>query len=502
MPIRDGAGSFKCDSEVPVLTVMCLGYLIWTAAYNVFLHPLRSYPGPTLWAMSRIPYTRGFLSGDMHHRILELHKTYGPVVRVAPDFLSYSHPDALKEIRGHRKGGRVEHPKDPVHVGANVDSVFGADRDNHTRMRRAMAHGFSAQAIAEQQPIIQKYVDLMIRRLHEECAGGTRSVDVVKWFNFATFDIIGDLAFGEPFSCLEGSTYHPWVAMIFSSVKDLAWSINLNRYPAIAPLLKRLLVPKEVMSKFAQHRALSEERVRNRLAIDTDRPDFLDAMTKRRGDAKELTFQELVGNASLLITAGSETTATALSAATYYLGMNPRALARLTAEVRSTFAREDEIDLLSVQNLTYMLAVLDEALRMYPPAPGGQPRKIHKDGDVILGRFVPGGTVVENWQWPMCHNPAWFTRPDDFVPERWLGDPRFAGDTKEARQPFSYGPRNCIGKNLAYAEMRLILARVVWAFDIKLAEDAKGWDERSKMYLLWEKGPVNVFLTPRESESV
>ncbi|KAK4235694.1 cytochrome P450, partial [Achaetomium macrosporum] len=478
--------------------------LLCTAVYNVFFHPLRSYPGPKLWAMARIPYTRGYLSGNLHRRILELHKTYGPVVRVAPDFLSYSHPDAIKEIRGHRKGGKVEHGKDPVHVRGNTHSVFGADRGDHTRMRRAMAHGFSAQAMIEQQPIIQKYVDLMIRRLHEECAGGTRPVNVVKWFNFTTFDIIGDLSFGEPFGCLEGSSYHPWVALIFSSVKDLAWSINLNRYPAIAPILKRLLIPKEVVAKFAQHRQLAEDKVRKRLATDTDRPDFIDAMTKRRGDAKGggLSFNELASNASLFITAGSETTATALSAATYYLGMNPHTLATLTDEVRSTFASEDEIDILSVQKLTYMLAVLDESLRMYPPAPSGQPRKVHKAGDVILGRYVPGGTIVETWQWPMCHNPACFTQPDDFIPERWLGDPRFAADQKEAHQPFSYGPRSCIGKNLAYAEMRLILARVVWCFDIRLAEETEGWDERSKMYLLWEKGPVNVFLTPRKTESV
>jgi cytochrome P450 len=84
-----------------------------------------------------------------------------------------------------------------------------------------------------------------------------------------------------------------------------------------------------------------------------------------------------------------------LSAATYYLGMNPHTLTTLTAEVRSAFASEDQIDLLSVQKLTYMLAVLDETLRLYPPAPGGQPRRVHKDGDVILGRFVPGDVSQE-----------------------------------------------------------------------------------------------------------
>jgi cytochrome P450 len=48
--------------------------------------------------------------------------------------------------------------------------------------------------------------------------------------------------------------------------------------------------------------------------------------------------------------------------------------------------------------------------------------------------------------WALYHNPAYFTQPDDFIPERWLGDPIFANDERQAVQPFSVGPRNCIGK--------------------------------------------------------
>lgn len=92
-----------------------------------------------------------------------------------------------------------------------------------------------------------------------------------------------------------------------------------------------------------------------------------------------------------MIIAGSETTATLLSAATYYLLTYPDAMVKLTEEVRSAFKSEDEIDMISVQKLTYLLAVLDESLRLYPPVPAGGPRKIAPDGDVILGQYVPGG---------------------------------------------------------------------------------------------------------------
>ncbi|KAH8686184.1 cytochrome P450 monooxygenase [Ilyonectria robusta] len=476
-----------------------VGYFLLTAIYNVYFHPLRNVPGPKLWAMTLIPYTRMFLSGKALREVLELHKAYGPAVRLAPGVVAFSHPDAAKEIRGHRKAGMGEHGKDPKHLGPLGKTILGADRANHSRYRRSLAHGFSAQVMLDQEPIIKQYVDMFIQKLHDESAGGTKRVDMVQWFNYTTFDIIGDLAFGEPFGCLEESRYHGWVSLVFSSIKNLTYVAQLQRFALIGPLLRRFVIPKTLATKLAEHNQLSAAKVSQRLARETNRPDFITAMTTRRGSSKgdELTFDELASHSSLLITAGSETTATALSAAAYYLGTNPRALAILTEEVRTTFSTEGEIDLLSVQKLPYMLAVLDEAMRMYPPAPGGQPRIICEGGDEIMGMYMPAGTKVEVWQWATHHNPANFTRPDEFIPERWLGDPRFANDKVEAFQPFSVGSRNCIGKNLAYAEMRLILARLVWNFDIQVAEESRGWDDRSAFYLLWEKGPMNMYLKPR-----
>lgn len=94
-------------------------------------------------------------------------------------------------------------------------------------------------------------------------------------------------------------------------------------------------------------------------------------------------------NASLLIIAGSETTATLLSGVTYLLTTNPEALRKLTEEVRSAFQTEQEIDFTSVSSLQYMLACLDEALRIYPPAPLGLPRQTPKGGATIAGHYVP-----------------------------------------------------------------------------------------------------------------
>lgn len=86
---------------------------------------------------------------------------------------------------------------------------------------------------------------------------------------------------------------------------------------------------------------------------------------------------------------GSETTATLLAGVTYLLLSNPHALQKLTEEVRSTFSDESEINMTSVNQLTYMLACLNEAMRVYPPVPTGLPRVVPSGGNTILDRYVP-----------------------------------------------------------------------------------------------------------------
>lgn len=101
------------------------------------------------------------------------------------------------------------------------------------------------------------------------------------------------------------------------------------------------------------------------------------------------------------------------------------------------------------------------------------------------------------WQWAINHSSEYWADPFRFAPERWTGeDPKFAGDHLDAMQPFSVGPRNCIGRNLAYAEMRLILARIIYSFDMCLAEDSANWLEDQRCYILWDKPALNVHLTP------
>ncbi|KAJ4425304.1 hypothetical protein N0V82_000114 [Gnomoniopsis sp. IMI 355080] len=459
--------------------VVLIGYYISSVLYTIYFHPLSSFPGPWFMGGSRIPYTISQWTGRTPFNVLEWHKKYGPVVRIAPDELAFSDPRAWKDMHGHRAAGEPEFskvnrarkvlPEQPV-------SLITAPREEHGRLRRQMAHGFSDRSLREQQPIIKRYIDMLVQSLYENCEAGSKAQDMVKWYNYTTFDIIGDLAFGEAFGCLELGGYHPWVPMIFSAIKCSMYHEIASFFPWFKTLIFAL-IPRESEHKRRENQRLTKEKLTRRMNYGGERPDLIEGLLRNK-DELGLTFNQLQGNATLLIIAGSETTATLLSGVTYLLGMHTDALAKLTEEVRTAFKSEDEIDYVSVSNLPYMVACLEEALRIYPPAPLGI-------------------TIVSMAHWAVYHSEEYWTLPHEFHPERWLGDPRFAKDVREIHQPFHVGPRNCLGKNLAYIEMRLILTRVLWNFDIKLADECKDWIARQKIFLLWEKPPLKVYLTPR-----
>ena len=125
---------------------------------------------------------------------------------MSPNELSFNTVNAWEDIYGHRVG-HANMDKDPIHVGS-VEPIPGAsnltmsDDINHARQRRALAHAFSQKALIEQEELIMGYVNAFIKNLDRLAANHTKA-NMVNWFNFTTFDIIGDLSFGEPFGCLE-----------------------------------------------------------------------------------------------------------------------------------------------------------------------------------------------------------------------------------------------------------------------------------------------------------
>lgn len=216
----------------------------------------------------------------------------------------------------------------------------------------------------------------------------------------------------------------------------------------------------------------------------------------KHNDERGMTRAEMNANSSILIMAGSETSATLLSGLVYYLLQNPIWLAKLQDEVRSTFTEEDQITFTSTSQLKIMTAIIQETFRVYPPVAGSMPRIVPKEGAVVAGTFIPGDTVIGIPQYVASRSSRNFTDPDKFAPERFLGDERYASDKRSVMQPFSVGPRNCIGQTLAWAEVRTILGRLIWNFDLELLDARKVW-ERQMVFVLWSKPSLMVKLKAR-----
>jgi averantin hydroxylase len=144
--------------------------------------------------------------------------------------LSYASSQAWKDVFNHR-AHHEEFSKDRMNLPRplnGVYSIIGSTRADHSRYRRLLSHAFSDKGIREQSPIIRQYVDLLIKRLDERARQGSQ--DMADWYTWTTFDLIGDLAFGEPFHCLRCVATHPWIAAIFGNIKAAPFINAFYRY--------------------------------------------------------------------------------------------------------------------------------------------------------------------------------------------------------------------------------------------------------------------------------
>ncbi|EKG16038.1 Cytochrome P450 [Macrophomina phaseolina MS6] len=369
--------------------------------------------------------------------------------------------------------------------------MISASREDHSRQRRAFGYAFSERALREQEPLVQQYVDQLLSRLQEKAG---QVVDLVRYYNYTTFDIIGDLTFNEPFGCLKNDDYNAFVSGVFASVKAVSFRSALAYYKWFDRLYF-WLKPSGIQKGSVTFFDFTSDVVDRRLDAHIHRPDVI-SFIERQPEGKSLSVPELKATCFTMLIAGSETTATALSGTTYLLLKNPQAMKRLSDEIRERFRSQSEICFESTSKLPFLHAVVNEGLRMYPPVPSGFPRRVPAGGSMISGYYAPGNTAVYVAQYPAYRSKRNFTEPNSFIPERWLGeDARFDSDNFDVFMPFSNGPRNCIGKNLAYAEMHVILATVVFNFDLELVDLSSDWMDQ-KCFNLWDKPALGVRITP------
>lgn len=204
-------------SSLAVLATSVAILLISYVYYAIYLHPLRDFPGPKLSAVTRIPYWIVCLRGIQPRYMIQLHETYGPVVRFAPDDLSYTDGRAWKDISGAQKGRRENGKEVGFHAppcNGTPNLVTENDEERHAAIRRVFSPAFSEKALKKQEPMFHRYADLMVQKGR---AAGT--VNMTELLNWATFDIMADFAFGESLGLLEKGAYSAWIAVVFNTVR-------------------------------------------------------------------------------------------------------------------------------------------------------------------------------------------------------------------------------------------------------------------------------------------
>ncbi|KAM3420751.1 hypothetical protein BST61_g3999 [Cercospora zeina] len=307
---------------------------------------------------------------------------------------------------------------------------------------------------------------------------------------------MSDLAFGEPLDLLKNSKYHYWAASVYSVFIFGALLQCVRYFPALEPFFLRRFVPKDVAENRQVSYVMSHARGDRRLANKEPRVDIWGLVMEREGETG-LSREEMYSNAHLFMIAGTETTATLLSGLLYHLLDRPETLQRLSSEIRSAFADEGDITIEKLPALKYLQACLDEGLRMYPPVPAAMPR-VTVEPTVIDGNVVPPGFSVGATTLCAFRNPDNFHLPNEFHPERFLNESiLFSDDRKSAFQPFLTGPRGCLGKNMAYHEMRLVVAKLLFNFDLTMCEESRNWLSQ-KIFLTWQRAPLHSQAKPVE----
>ncbi|KAG6864469.1 hypothetical protein C0991_009303 [Blastosporella zonata] len=223
------------------------------------------------------------------------------------------------------------------------------------------------------------------------------------------------------------------------------------------------------------------------------------------------TVPEVVSDGGLAIIAGADTTSSAITNLIFFLLSNPNAYRRLQAEIDTL--GDNVMDYAKQAHLPYLNAALNESLRLFPPVLSGSQR--YAENALAIGpHYVPGGTSTFVPFYSLHRDARYFSPlPNAFIPERWFSseqqaalepgifkDPAAATLNAAAFVPFSFGPSNCIGKNLAWMEMRMLMCLLMQRYEMRFEEgyDVSRWDEDMSDYFVMMKGRLPVVLTPRK----
>ncbi|KAM5436669.1 hypothetical protein McanMca71_001786 [Microsporum canis] len=487
-----------------VAFIILLTLFVAYCVYQVYFSPLARYPGPLLAKLTIFRNGYHAWKGDIHLDQWMCHLKYGPVVRYGPNFVSFDTSTGLKEI--YSVGSNTwKHRHFEALSPRAQNLVTLRDKKVHAKRRRIIGRSFSDANIKMFEDRILHHINTFCEKvdsLPQKDDAWKPAIKVSDWCSYLVFDIITEFVFGSSYHMLESNKYRH----ILHDIEDASTRNAVLIYLPFLALggLHRRIFPEAVkgtrgfwnLIKAAignYSETMNSKCVLSNLIQPTHapfephlEPQVIQSESGGLVLAGKITFSVTVqipffSNNTNVNYLGLDTTVTAISSIFFYLARNPYAYEKLASEIRNTFSSAEEIRLgATLYKCKYLNACIDECLRITPPIGTSPWREVGKGGISVDGNFVPEGTSVGTCIYSIHHNEKYFPRPHEFIPERWIANEQDSYKTAQvataraAFNPFSTGPRGCIGRPLVNSNLLLTVAILIWRYDFRVPDGVLG----------------------------
>ncbi|KAF2801643.1 putative benzoate 4-monooxygenase cytochrome P450 [Mytilinidion resinicola] len=482
-PVSLGAGL----GAAFIILVYCFGFLLALASsvsfllslwvnmlvYRLAFHPLKHFPGPVPAKLSKFWAVKKVLDSNYqwYKVALSLKAKYGDYVRTGPREILIFDPEAIAPVLGYSsktlKGPFYDSMEDSVNT--------TRDKEFH-RKRRKIWDNAMKTSLADYAPRIEDFTDKLIARIGRHADQAIVLNDLMIHYSY---DVMSLLAYGKSMGFVEGKSTDV-ADSILKNIMDGVYAIGLLLHvPWLFTIVTTFAF---AIGPLKQWNDWSRHEVDERREVKNPKPDLMTHLIASTPDdhaGRELLFSE----SRLIISAGSDTTATALTFLFVLLSLQEQSttLANLRAELDTVFSKpsDDKEAFSCMRPLPMLDAVINEGLRLYPSVYFPSQRVTPAAGMTINGRYIPGDTIISIPAYALSHDPRCFEQPDEFIPERWTTRPELTIN-KTGFMPFMTGPYDCAGKKLAMMELRSVVARIVKDWDWRvIGEEGKKWDREA-----------------------
>ncbi|OQE14085.1 hypothetical protein PENSTE_c039G08490 [Penicillium steckii] len=473
---------------------------------NRYKRGICDIPGPLLAKYTRLWKLHSVWKGDHHHTAIDLHKKHGSLVRIGPNHISVGDPNAIPVIYGLNKGftKTAFFPLQSISWNKRPQMNLFSTRDEHFHrlQKRSVANSYSMTSILELESAVDSCSETLISQLRK-FADRKTPVDLGAWLQYYAFDVVGELTFAKKLGFLEGGQD---VDGMMEAIRGmLAYASICGQVPEMHPLLLGnplfpILMPSmeswDKVLQFTLKSMSSRSSIKRDGELQADeKVGGKDMMSKwmalHRSNPEKMSTKDVMVHLSANVFAGSDTTAIALRAVFYLLMRNPHVLAKLQSEIDTAADKGNLGNPISYQESTtylpYLGAVLKEAMRLHPSTGLIIEREVPKEGAVICGKQIPGGTIVGINAWVVHRDAELYPKPDSFIPERWLDNsPEKLKEMEQGFFNFGSGARTCLGKNVSLMEMYKIVPQLLREFEIQLHDPSKDWKTRNVWFVQQE----------------